>query len=98
MKLQRTITCCLVALLACLLIGSVAAHSSLEWTANITYTSGTLIQNLTFGTNEAETDGYNAGLDNPAPLEEVNFLKGSYIAVNRQQFEKIVFQSSALSD
>ena len=89
MILQRTIECCVTVLLVCLLVGSVAAHSSGEWISNITYTSGNLVQNLTFGTNEAGTDGYDAGLDILAPPAPPSPRNDYYFAIDDLLFNRL---------
>ena len=60
-----------------------------QWTANITITSGTLIQNLTFGTNEAGTDGYDAGLDNLAPPAPPSPRNDYYLFIDDPLFDRL---------
>ncbi|MFA5213803.1 MAG: hypothetical protein WC406_10740, partial [Methanoregula sp.] len=86
---HRTITCLIILLLACLLIGSAAARLPGEWTANITYTAGTLVQNLTYGTNELGTDGYDAGLDNPAPPAPPSARNDYYFAIDDFTYDRL---------
>jgi len=86
---HRTITCCIILLLACLLVGSAAARLPGEWTANITYTAGTLVQNLTYGTNELGTDGYDAGLDNPAPPAPPSARNDYYFAIDDFTYDRL---------
>ncbi|WP_292489688.1 PKD domain-containing protein [Methanoculleus sp. 10] len=50
-----------------MLTGGASALPEDSWLENITVTSGTFVQTVTFGTNENGSDGYDQGLDLLAP-------------------------------
>jgi len=63
--IQRKILMFCIAL--CVLTGGASALPEDSWLENITVTSGTFVQTVTFGTNENGSDGYDQGLDLLAP-------------------------------
>jgi PKD repeat protein len=89
MMVHRTIVCGLVIVCATLLVVGCAALPGDEWSATINYTAGTLVQNLTFGTNLAGTDQYDAGLDTLTPPSPPGARNEYYFSITDPLFDQL---------
>ncbi len=84
---QRKILMVCIAL--CVFVGGASALPEDSWLADITVTSGTFVQVVTFGTDENGSDGYDRGLDLPAPPPPPNPVVDVYFAVEDSLFDRL---------
>ena len=73
----------------CVLAGGASALPEDSWRENITVTSGTFVQVVTFGTDENGSDGYDQGLDLPAPPPPPNPVVDVYFAIEDSLFDRL---------
>ena len=73
----------------CVLAGGASALPEDSWRENITVTSGTFVQVVTFGTDENGSDGYDRGLDLPAPPPPPSPVVDVYFAIEDSLFDRL---------
>ena len=73
----------------CVLAGGASALPEDSWRENITVTSGTFVQVVTFGTDENGSDGYDRGLDLLSPPHPPSPVVDVYFAIEDSPFDRL---------
>ncbi|MDO9540608.1 MAG: hypothetical protein Q7J09_11495, partial [Methanocalculus sp.] len=87
-----------ISILLCLLIGGVSASQTEQWNVGVTFTAGATTNDLAFGVHPDGTDGFDNGLDVPAPPAPPGATVDSYFPLADMFFDRLYTDIRGLID